>query len=128
MNIGEKINYLFDQSGYKNYADWGKAMGVPGDWLNDMKKKEVVKVVDITRFITFVEFNHITLEELLKNDRIVDTIDDLPFNDIYAMLNQIQLQLQESESKFNGFTMNKESKEIAFDAIEVLKGLVKSNL
>lgn len=133
MNIGQKINKLFERSGYKNYADWGKAMGLPGDWLLDMKKRDTVKTIDITRLITIAEYNQITIDELLKDNDgnyVVDMQSDLADNDIYKMLNQIQerLQLQEDDIKFNGFAINKESKEIVFDAIDVLKGLIKSNL
>lgn len=133
MNIGKKINTLFERSGYKSYADWGKAMGLPGDWLLDMKKRDTIKTIDITRLITIAEYNQITLDELLKDNDgnyVVDMQSDLADNDIYKMLNQIQerLQLQEDDIKFNGFAINKESKEIVFDAIDVLKGLIKSNL
>lgn len=131
MNIGQKINLLFERSGYKNYADWGKAMGLPGDWLLDMKKKETIKTVDVTRLITIAEFNQITIDELLKDNKgnyVIDINSNLGDNDICRMLNQIQEQLQENEIKFNGFAMNRESKNITFDAIDVLKGLIKSNL
>ncbi len=131
MNIGQKINLLFDRSGYKNYADWGKAMGLPGDWLLDMKKKETIKTVDITRLIVIAEYNHITIDELLKDnngDYVIDIQSDLQDNDVCKMLNKIQTELQNDGVKFNGFTMNKESKDIAIDVIDVLKGLIKSNL
>ncbi len=134
MNIGQKINLLFERSGYKNYADWGKAMGLPGDWLLDMKKKETIKTVDVTRLITIAEFNQITLDELLKDDTgnyIIDTKNDLEDNDILKMLVKIQNQLQENEEnevKFNGFAMSKESIEITYDAVDILKGLIRDNL
>ena len=134
MNIGQKINLLFERSGYKNYADWGKAMGLPGDWLLDMKKKETIKTVDVTRLITIAEFNQITLDELLKDDTgnyIIDTKNDLEDNDILKMLVKIQNQLQENEEnevKFNGFAMSKESIEITYDAIDILKGLIRDSL
>lgn len=131
MNIGQKINLLFERSGYKNYADWGKAMGLPGDWLLDMKKKETIKTVDITRLITIAEYNNITIDELLKDNDgnyIIDMNSELEDNDIYKMLIKIQEQFQENEVKFNGFIMTRESKDIVFDAIDVLKGLIQSNL
>jgi len=132
MNIGQKINKLFERSGYKNYADWGKAMGLPGDWLLDMKKKDTIKTVDITRLIVIAEYNHITIDELLKDNNgnfVIDMKSDLTDNDICKMLDQIQKQLKnEDEIKFNGFTMHKECKDITYDAIDVFKGLIKSNL
>jgi len=131
MNIGQKINTLFERSGYKNYADWGKAMGLPGDWLLDMKKKETIKTVDITRLIVIAEYNHITIDELLKDnngDYVIDIMDGLADNDICTMLSHIQIELEKDEVKFNGFSMNKDCKEITFDSIDILKGLIKSNL
>lgn len=128
MNIGQKIEILFQKSEYKNYADWGRAMNLPGDWLNDMKKKDIVKTVDINKLIIFTEFNHITLEELLKNDRLIDLNDNLPDNDIKQMLNKIQIQLNEDESRFENYIINETCKEITYDAIDVLKGLIKDNL
>jgi len=128
MNIGEKINKLFEQSGYKTYADWGRAMDLPGDWLLDMKKKDNIEIGNIKRLIIFAEFNHITLEELLKNKRVVDKNELLPDNDIYSMLNQIQIELQNDDVKYNNYPMNKDCKNIAFDAIDVIKGLIRSNL
>ncbi len=131
MNIGQKINTLFERSEYKNYADWGKAMGLPGDWLLDMKKRDTIKTIDITRLITITEYNQITIDELLKDNNgnyIIDMQSDLADNDVYMMLNQIEMQLQENDVKFNGFAINKDCKEITIDAIEVLKGLIKNNL
>ncbi|MFA7157436.1 MAG: hypothetical protein WC123_07090 [Bacilli bacterium] len=130
MNIGQKINILFERSGYKNYADWGKAMGLPSDWLLDLKKKDTIKTIDITRLIVIADYNQITLDELLKDNGnyIVDMMTDLPDNDIYKLLNQIQIKLQKTEVKFNGYIMNKNGKDVAYDAIDVLKGLIRSNL
>lgn len=131
MNIGQKINTLFERSGYKNYVEWGKAMGLPGDWLLDMKKKDTIKTVDITRLITIAEYNHITLDELLKgNDGnyVIDIQENLEDNDICKLLNQIQEQLQKEEIKFNSYVMSKDCKDIAYDAIDILKSLIQSNL
>ena len=99
-----------------------------------MKKKETIKTVDVTRLITIAEFNQITLDELLKDDTgnyIIDTKNDLENNDILKMLVKIQNQLQENEEnevKFNGFAMSKESIEITYDAVDILKGLIRDNL
>jgi len=131
MNIGQKINILFERSGYKNYADWGKAMGLPGDWLLDLKKKDTIKTVDITRLIIIAEYNQITLDELLKDKNgnyVIDMMTDLADNDICKMLNEIQNEIQKTEVKFNGFILNKNGKEVAYDAIDVIKGLIRSNL
>jgi uncharacterized protein YpuA (DUF1002 family) len=131
MNIGEKINTLFERSGYKNYADWGKAMGLPGDWLLDLKKRDTIKTVDITRLMIIAEYNHISIDELLKDNDgnyVIDMKSNLADNDINKMLTQIQEQLQTTEVYFNGFVMSQPSKDIAFDVVDILKGLIKSSL
>lgn len=132
MNIGEKINTLFERSGYKNYADWGKAMGLPGDWLNELKKKVTVKIIDIERIIKIANYNQVSIDWLLKDHNddnyIIDNREDLEDNDIISMLNQIQNELKNNDVKFNGYVMNEESKQLTCDAIDILKGLVRNNL
>jgi len=131
MNIGQKINILFERSGYKNYADWGKAMGLPGDWLLEIKKKNNIEMINIKRLIKIAEYNQVTIDWLLDNNDnnyIVDMVNDLADNDICKMFDQIQTELQKDEVKFNGFIMSKDCKNIIFDAVDVLKGLTKSNL
>lgn len=132
MNIGEKIQLLFERSGYKNYADWGKAMGLPGDWLNELKKKVTIKIIDIERIIKIANYNQVSIDWLLKDHNddnyIIDNRNDLADNDIINMLNQIQNQLKNEDVKFNGYVMNEESKQLTCDAIDILKGLVRNNL
>jgi hypothetical protein len=131
MNIGEKINLLFERSGFKNYADWGKAMGISGDWLLELRKKDTIKTVDISRLIIIVDYNNITLDELLKDDDgnyIIDIKNDLPENDIGKMIDNIQEQLKSNEIKFYGYSMNKECIMLALDGLDILKGIIKANL
>jgi len=133
MNFGEKINILFERSGFRNFKEWGEAMGLPGDWLLDMKKKETLDIVKIDRLQIVADYNQITIDELLKDNdgnSILDKKRKLPDNDINKMLNQIQTELKKEDNgaKFNGFAINQECKDITFDAIDVLKGLIKSNL
>jgi hypothetical protein len=132
MNIGEKIQLLFKRSGYKNYADWGRAMGLPGDWLNELKKKVTIKIIDIERIIKIANYNQVSIDWLLKDHNddnyIIDNRNDLADNDIINMLNQIQNQLKNEDVKFNGYVMNEESKQLTCDAIDILKGLVRNNL
>ena len=131
MNIGEKISLLKDSCGFKNYVDYGKAVGLSGDWLLELSKKESVKSIDITRLIKIAELHEITLDELLKDENgnyVIDIKEDLPKSDVGKMVDCIQKQLEENEVKFDGCLMNKECIELAKDGLEVLKGLIKSNL
>jgi hypothetical protein len=131
MNIGQKIEILFQRSGFKNYKEWGEAIGLSGDWLLDMKKKDTIKTVDITRLITIVDYHQVTLDWLFKDEDdnyVIDIENNLTDNDISKLLSDIQTELQKDEAKFNNYPLSKESKQLAFDAIDVLKGLIKSNL
>lgn len=131
MNIGQKINMLFERSGYKNYKEWGKAMGLPGDWLLDMNKKETLDIVNIARLQVIADYNQMSVDELLKDNHgnsVLDKKRKLPDNDIVVLLDQLQTELKKDDVKFNGFTMNQDCKNITFDAVQVLKGLIKSNL
>jgi|GEM_PF-3568598 len=131
MNFGEKVNMLFERSGCKNYKEWGEAIGLPGDWLLDMKKKDTLDIVNIARLQIIADYNQMTLDELLKDDdgnSVLDKKRKLPDNDIYKMLDQLQSELKKDDIKFNGYTMNQDCKDITIDTIDVLKGLIQSNL
>jgi hypothetical protein len=132
MNIGKKINQLFEHSGYRNFKGWGEAMGLPGDWLLDMAKKETLDMVNINRLQIIADYNQITIDELLKDNdgnSVLDKKRKLPDNDIKKILDGIQSEFKKDEEiRFNGFIMDQKCKDIAFDAIDVLKGLIKTNL
>jgi len=131
MNFGEKINMLFEQSGCKNYKEWGEVIGLSGDWLLEIRKRETLGMVNIDRLQIIADYNQISIDELLKDDdgnSVLDKKRKLPDNDIVKMLDQLQTELKKEGIKYNGFTMNQECKDITFDAIDVLKGLIRSNL
>ncbi len=132
MNIGEKISMLKDSLGFKSYTEYGKAVDLPGDWLLQLSKKEVVTTVDVTRLIKIAGYHNISLDQLLGvneggENNTINLKKDLPDNDIFKMIEDIQIELKDN-AKFMGYEMNKECKNIAFDSLEILKGLIKSNL
>jgi len=131
MNYGEKLTKLKDSLGIKHWTKYGEIVGVPGGWLADQSKKEFVQIVDIPRLKKIVEYHYISLDYLLKDDNEESVIvknDNLLENDIIVMIDNIQKQLNEKDICFNGYTINKECKEITFDSLEILKEFIKSNL
>jgi len=131
MKYGEKIIKLRESLGVKRWTEYGEIVGVPGGWLADQSKKESVQIVDISRLIKIVEYHHISLDYLLKDDIQESAIvknDNLLENDIIVMIDGIQEQLKEKDVCFNGYTMNKECKNITSDSLEILKEFIKSNL
>lgn len=85
MTIGEKITLLKESARFKNYQDFGKAVGLSGDWLLDLSKKQEVSTIDITRLIKIADYFNVTLDWLLKdndNDYIIDVKKDLAEDDI----------------------------------------------
>jgi len=131
MNIGEKVLMLKESLGFKNFAEYGKAVGLPGDWLLQLSKKDNVTTIDITRLIKLANYHNINLDELLKDDvkeYIVDIKKDLPDDDIAKIIENIQIKLDNGEVYFNGLIINSDCKSIINDSLEILKGLIKNNL
>jgi hypothetical protein len=132
MNFGEKIELLFVRSGCKDYQVWGKAMGFKdGNWLLDMKKKDTVNLVDITRLIVVADYHNITLDQLLKDNEdnwIVDVNSNLQDNDICIMFDNIVKELEVDTPKFNGYTLSDDNTKMVKTTIEIIKGLIKSRL
>jgi len=89
MNIGEKIFQLKESMGFKNYAEYGKAIGLPRDWLLELSKKDSIQTIDITRLIKITEYHKITLDDLLKDNEdnlVVDIKSNLPENNIGKLI------------------------------------------
>jgi hypothetical protein len=131
MNYGQKLTKLKDSLGITYWSDYGKLMGLNGDWLAKQAKKDSLQIADIPKIIKIAEYHQISLDYLLRNDTEDITIDEkenLPNSDILKGINNIQDQLREKLVYFNGFTMSDDSKSIAIDSLEILKGLIKNNL
>jgi len=131
MTIGEKITLLKESAGFKNYQEFGKAVGLSGDWLNDLSKKQDVSTIDITRLIKIADYFNVTLDWLLKdndNNYIIDVKKDLAEDDIGVMLDNIKNKISEGNTKFYGYSMNNKVSKLANDAIDIIKKLIKQNL
>lgn len=135
MTIGEKITLLKESAGFKNYQEFGKVVGLSGDWLLDLSKKQDITTIDITRLIKIADYFNVTLDWLLKDsddNYVIDVKKDLAEDDIGIMLNKIQDKIQdkisEGNAKFYGYSMNNEVSKLANDAIDIVKKLIKQNL
>lgn len=131
MTIGQKIGMLKNNSGYKNYQELGKVIGVSGDWLNDLSKKDNITTIDITRLIKIAEYFNISLDWLLKDENdnyVVDIQQGLSENDIGIMIDKVQEKIAEGNNQLYGIAMTKESEQIAVDALDIVKNLIKQNL
>lgn len=131
MTIGEKISLLKENAGFKNYQDFGKAVGLSGDWLNDLSKKQEVTTIDITRLIKIADYFNVNLDWLLKDNNdnyIIDVKKDLAEDDIGVMIDNIKNKISEGNTKFYGYSMGNEASKLANDAIDVVKKLIKQNL
>lgn len=130
MNIGQKIQLLKDSMGFRNYQEFGKAVGLSGDWLVDLSKKEAITMVDITRLIKIADYANITLDNLLKDNKewTIDIKEGLPEDDIGIMLDNINNRLNNKNNKFYGYSMNNEAVKLTQDTIDEVKKLIKENL
>ncbi|HHV98175.1 MAG TPA: hypothetical protein GXX36_01150 [Clostridiaceae bacterium] len=131
MTIGEKIALLKESAGFRNYQEFGKTVGLSGDWLLELSKKHEITTVDITRLIKIAEYFNVTLDWLLKdnnNDYVIDVKKDLAKDDIGVMLDNIQEKISEGNSKFYGYSMNNDVSKLANESIDIVKKLIKQNL
>jgi len=131
MAIGEKIALLKESAGFKNYQEFGKAVGLSGDWLLDLSKKQDVSTIDITRLIKIADYFNVSLDWLLKdndNNYVIDVKKDLAEDDIGVMIDNIKDKISEGNAKFYGYFMNNEVSKLANDAIDIIKKLIKQNL
>ena len=131
MKYGEKIIKLRDSLGIKRWTDYGEKIGLSGNWLSDQAKKDSIQTVDKPRLIKLVEYHQISLDYLLRDDNkefSINKNDNLSYNDILVMINNIQEELKEKNVCFNGYNMNNECKGIVFDSLDILKEFIKTNL
>jgi transcriptional regulator with XRE-family HTH domain len=131
MNIGKKIASLKENLGFKNYAEFGKAIGLSGDWLLELSKKETVSTIDVSRLIVIADYAHISLDYLLRDSEDAGTIckqGELAEDDTGVMLDRVQDQLKEDDLMFYGFCIGKDVSKLAIDAIDVVKMLIKQNI
>lgn len=129
MNFGEKLIKLKDSKNIKYFADYGKLVGVSGDWLNDNSKKDFPQILNIPNLIRIAHHHKISLDYFFaEDDEIINFIKtDLPEDDIGMMLDKIQEQLK-NQTNFYGSKMSTECNQIASDSIDVVKQIIHSNI
>ena len=130
MNIGQKIQMLKDSMMYKHFQEFGKAVGLPGDWLLELSKKEEIGMTDVSRLVTIANFFNVSLDWLL-NDNIENQVEiksGLSDKDICKMLCEVQKQAQDKNIKFNDCEMDTATSKLCIDAIEEVKRIVQENL
>lgn len=128
MEFGDKLDILRERADCKNYADFGKKLGLPGDWLLELRKRKDFKTVNLERLMVIADYFHITLDQLLRDSEdnyVINTKEGLNDNDIGVMLNKIQDQLKQDNNRFYDIEMNSELSQITIDALDVVKQLIK---
>jgi len=133
LNVGEKITLYKERSEFKNYADFAKAAGVSSSWLLDISKKESLALVDANSLVNLCGYLGIEVSQLVIDDEDTEVIEqDVVFddnsNDIGKLLNQIVILLSKDDCKINGVPMNTKARDICFDALDVVRILIKQNL
>lgn len=137
MNIGEKISIYKERLGFKNYGEFGKAVGIPGNWVNELSKKEEIKQInDMGYLIKLCDYLGIAINQLIINDngKIDDyeSIDITNINeecdDIGILINKIVTLLDKPNIKMDGMLLNNKAKQICKDALEVVKALTRQHL
>lgn len=137
MNIGGKIALYKDKLGHKNYAEFGKAAGLNGNWINDLSKREEIKQInDMSSLIKLCRYLDITIDQLVINDDAkVDEFNTVEINnidnncdDIGTLINETIIFLDKQPIKMDGMLLNNEAKQTCKDALMVVKTLTKQYL
>lgn len=130
MAIGQKIALLKDSKGFKNYQKFGEAVGVPGDWLNELSKKDEISTVDINRLLKISQYFNLSLDWFfIEDDKcIIEKPENLTEDDIGVMLNQIQDKVEMGNSKFYGYVVKKDLEDLIIESVNIVKEIIKTNL
>ena len=135
MNVGEKIKLYKERLAFKDYQEFGRTVGISGNWINETSKKSEIKQVnDLGYLVKLCKFLGITIDEFLRDDKIetgeLNEIDIIDINseDIGILLNNMIILLGKEGVKIDGMLMNDKSKEICIDSLAVVKTLVKQHL
>jgi len=135
MNVGEKICLYKERLNFRDYQEFGRAVGISGNWINETSKKSEIKQInDLGYLVKLCGFLGITIDEFLRDD-IIETdesielkIIDANSEDIGILLNNMILLLGKDGIKIDGALMNDKSKEICIDSLAVVRTLVKQHL
>lgn len=132
MNIGEKIVLLKENMGFKNWAEFGKFVGLSGEWIKDsLSKKSTITTVDITRLIKIASKFNVTLDWLVSDDDKdldLNATQNLALDDIGLLLNNIKETVNNGNAKFYGTVMNEVVSKLTVDSIDIIKKLIQQNL
>jgi len=135
MNVGEKICLYKERLNFRDYQEFGRAVGISGNWINETSKKSEIKQInDLGYLVKLCKFLGITIDEFLRDDKIetgeLNEIDIIDINseDIGILINNMIALLQKEGIKMNNVAMNEKSKEVCIDSLNVVKTLVKQHL
>jgi len=135
MNVGEKICLYKERLNFRDYQEFGRAVGISGNWINETSKKSEIKQInDLGYLVKLCKFLGITIDEFLKDDKIEtdesieSNIIDVNSEDIGVLINNMIVLLERDGIKIDGMLMSDKSKEICVDSLGVVKTLVKQHL
>lgn len=137
MNVGEKISLFKERLGFRNFQEFGKAVGVSGDWINELSKKTEIKITDVSNLYMLCKSLDISIEQLIKNDeekQLVETVDvkniniTTECNDINVVINEVVNLLEKEDITIEGKLLNNHAKQIFRDSLKVAIMLTKQNL
>ena len=135
MNVGEKICLYKERLNFRDYQEFGRAVGISGNWINETSKKSEIKQInDLGYLVKLCKFLGITIDEFLKDDKIEtdesieSNIIDVNSEDIGVLINNMIVLLERDGIKRDGMLMSDKSKEICVDSLGVVKTLVKQHL
>lgn len=130
MNISKKMKILYESINCKNWQEFGKFVGINGDWCLELSKKKDVSTIDITRLLKICYKFNISIDWFLSDDNedvLFGIQQGYPDEDIGVMLDKIIIQTNEN-SKYYDTPLKKEGAFLVKDCIYEVKKLIQNNL
>jgi DNA-binding Xre family transcriptional regulator len=136
MNVGEKVSLYKDKLGFKNYQEFGKTVGVSGDWINELSKKDEIKFIDMNNLTKLCSYLNVTIDQLVRNDDVSPMSNKAAAllninencNDIGAVFNEIVLLLDKEDIRLDGILLNDVAKQACKDALDVVRIVARQYL
>lgn len=139
MSIGIAITNAKEKLGYKDFAAMASDLGMSSKTLlrlakitnkEDLKaeKIEILESVSIFLGMSINELINFKMSETIADDNLEIININVECKDVGIIINELKKKVKEENIKLDGFLMNKDSKQIFIDSLEISKKLAKNKL
>lgn len=139
MSLSTAIINAKEKLGYRDYAKMASVIGIPSSTLLRLSKvtsKEEMKQENIEALEKLSMFLGLTINDLINyNTEDEDIKADITINninheclDLGILIDELKQKSKSDNIAIDGFAMNKESRQIFADALDITRKLTKNKL